>query len=563
MKTRALSYGKSLDITLGGEVGNAATACSERFLFAPFDSLPWLRADLTNERVSAFDVGWDHVLIRPFKNFSGDISGRFIEIMAMNSQGDPAIHPAFQELLEEVVRRQRPGGYFCSRGEIDWQAPIDHAKAGDEPLGSTMMPALWGNARLLCGLVEVMRAFPERDDIKRTALALGDFYLSALPRFTDPGRMREYMDGGSFAAGYVTCWFPAMEGLVKLSVLSGCEKYLDAATKMATFYEQFDQLPIDHSHGMLCCHVSLLLLYQATGDKDYLRRVETRWDQLLKDGYINPAGGILEKCHVRYARDEGCAIVDWLRLNLALGQTTGNHRYWAMAERTLHNHFLQNQTCKGGFGHRNVHCDEDGVCGFKNEFEESTWCCTFHGELGFINLRHHLTCRDEDSLTVNFALDFRLTDAHGTVTSSLKPGQEPSEVVRQRLRLTDQPNSIIRVRQPHWADTVSAIDATGIPVALTNEDGWCSTPSPVNELELIYTGVVFAEDRHCCRLPDGPEGGKPFVVCYGPKILMSSATEDDSLRWPVNPDELKDRHSFAFPHLKPRSECCFVQRQKD
>src|SRR5512145_1039435 len=73
-------------MVLGGEVGNAATACAARLRFAPFDSLPWLRADLTGEKASEFDeAGWGHVLFRPFKNYSGDISGRFIEIMAVDS----------------------------------------------------------------------------------------------------------------------------------------------------------------------------------------------------------------------------------------------------------------------------------------------------------------------------------------------------------------------------------------------------------------------------------------------------------------------------------------------
>jgi hypothetical protein len=108
----------------------------------------------------------------------------------------------------------------------------------------------------------------------------------------------------------------------------------------------------------------------------------SRWDELVEGGYINPAGGIPEKCRVKFGRDEGCAIADWLRLNLELARVTGKARYWAMAERTLHNHFLQNQSSKGGFGHRGLLCDDDGVYGFGKGIEESTWCCTYHGELG-------------------------------------------------------------------------------------------------------------------------------------------------------------------------------------
>jgi hypothetical protein len=94
-------------VVLGGEVGAAATTCAARFHFAPFDSLPWLRADLAGETASEFDdAGWGNVLFRPFKNYSGDISGRFIEIMAMDSHGDHAVHPAFKSLLEGVPEQQ-------------------------------------------------------------------------------------------------------------------------------------------------------------------------------------------------------------------------------------------------------------------------------------------------------------------------------------------------------------------------------------------------------------------------------------------------------------------------
>ena len=76
-------------VTLGGEVGAAADACINRFRAAPFDSLPWLRADLTGEQVSEFDKQWGHLMSRPFKQYSGDISGRFIEITTICSRTRP------------------------------------------------------------------------------------------------------------------------------------------------------------------------------------------------------------------------------------------------------------------------------------------------------------------------------------------------------------------------------------------------------------------------------------------------------------------------------------------
>ena len=548
--------GDAPQVVLSGEVGNASAACAARLRFAPFNSLPWLRADLSGEKATEHDeAGWGHVLFRPFKNYSGDVSGRFIEIMAMDSGGDLAVHPAFKGLLDAVSKQQRPGGYFCASGEIDWQQPIDHPKPGEDALGSRMLPALWGNARLLCGLVETMRAFPEDKTTAASARKLGDFYLSMLTRFNDPERIAEYTGGGTYAAGHVTCWFPAMEGLVKLSTLTGEKKYLDAAAAMAAFFKRFDQVPVDHAHGMLCNHVSLLLLHEATGDAAHLARVEKRWEELVQGGYINPAGGILEKCHVKFGRDEGCAIVDWLRLNFALARVTGKPRYWAMAERTLHNHLLQNQTSKGGFGHRRTFCDNDGVYGFGHEIEESTWCCTFHGELSFIQLRKHLLSQSDRALTCNFALDFSAVDSAGTTTSVLRPGQEPGEVLRQRLSLAGQPATLVRVRRPHWAEAVTAVDATGAAVSLKTDDGWCSTAKPVSEIEFIFAGGVYAENRRCTRLPDGPKSNEAFVIGYGPKVLAADGRSSPvKPPWPATIDAL-EKHG-----LKPMSR---ELRQKD
>jgi hypothetical protein len=208
-----------LRVRVGGEIGKAAENCTARFRSAPFDSLPWLRADLTGETVSPNDTVFGHVMRRPYKEYSGDISGRFIEIMALDSEGDKGIHPALAELLATVPRQQRTGGYFCASGEIDWQKPLDSIEDGS-PVGNRMLSALWGNSRMLCGLVEALRAFPADKAIAQSARDLGAFYLSMMPRFNDPSRIEEYKRTGTYASGYVTCWFPAMEGLVRLSKLT-------------------------------------------------------------------------------------------------------------------------------------------------------------------------------------------------------------------------------------------------------------------------------------------------------------------------------------------------------
>ncbi|MBT8044902.1 MAG: glycoside hydrolase family 127 protein [Verrucomicrobiae bacterium] len=545
-------------VDLSGEVGHAADVSAARFQFAPFNSLPWLRADLTNEKVSEHDKNFHNVMRRPYKHYSGDISGRFMEIMALDSRGKMDVHPEFRGLLKAVLENQRPGGYFCASGIIDWQQPLDYVVKDESLTKSRMLPALWGNSRMLCGLVEVTRAFPDNKPIATATRRLGDFYVSMLPRFNDPTRTKEYEGAGSYAAGHVTCWFPAMEGLVKLSQLTGDKKYLNAAIKMAEFYQRFDKLPIDHAHGMLCNQVSLVLLYEATNNPAYLSRVEKRWEDLITGGYVNPAGGILEKCHVEYERDEGCGIADWLRLNLALGKATGNPRYWAMAERSLHNHFLQNQHPNGGFGHRYVMTDSEGVYGFKKRNYESTWCCSFHGELAFAQLRRHLIERSDDLLTINFPLEFSANDGVGRVTSLHTLPWKDSHVIRQRISLNGQQATRIRVRHPHWADEVIARSGWGKPVELESRDGWHTTKEPVTEVLFVYTGGVYAEDRHCNRLPDGPKANKPFVIGYGPKLYAMEGKSATTPTWPTTLKQMESHGLRPLSSAERAKPCCFV-----
>jgi hypothetical protein len=349
-----------------------------------------------------------------------------------------------------------------------------------------------------------------------------------------------------------------MEGLVKLQMLTGERKYLAAAATMAAFYQQFDRLPIDHAHGMLCNQVSLLLLYESTKDVSYLERVEKRWDALVTGGYVNPAGGILEKCRVAFARDEGCAIADWLRLNLELAQVTGKARYRAMAERTLHNHFLQNQATTGGFGHRDILCDAEGAIGFKSSIEESTWCCTFHGQLAFINLRQHLTARTGAAVTSHFALDFTSRSGTGTVVSEIRPAAGAGEVLRQSIRLRGMPATVVRVRQPHWADAVTAVDAMGQAIPLLGTYGYFATTRPVAEVVFIFAGGVYAENRRCVRLPAGPVAGNPCVLGYGPKLLAHPGRPAALPAWPATIAQLRAQGWVPLAADMRTQDCCFV-----
>ena len=124
-------------ISLQGPAGEEEAAIVRRFSQDPFSSLAWLRADLTGETVSAYDQIENHPWYRPFKNFSGDISGRYLECMALLDAG---LRPQemFAQLLQTAPKCQHSQGYFSATGDIDWNHPVDHGNIHT----ARMMPAL-------------------------------------------------------------------------------------------------------------------------------------------------------------------------------------------------------------------------------------------------------------------------------------------------------------------------------------------------------------------------------------------------------------------------------------
>ena len=108
-----------------------------------------------------------------------------------------------------------------------------------------------------------------------------------------------------------------------------------------------------------------------------------------------------------------------------------------------------------------------------------------------------------------------------------------------------------------WVEVI-ARSGWGKALELESKDGWHTTKEPVSEVLFVYSGAVYAEDRHCNRLPNGPVEGKPFVIGYGPKLF---AAPGDSAKAPAWPTTLKEMEAHG---LRPLSSAtrnkpwCFV-----
>ena len=241
---------------------------------------------------------------RRFTEFSGDLSGRYIGALASAALVYGTKFPELNALVERVIALQKPDGYFGSSFQYD--------KPTDQDLA-----LLWGNGRLLVGLIEYYRLKPQAQ-VLAACKRLGDFLLRIGPLMLSK-EMREAFGAQHFASSYI-CWMQQTEGLANLYMITKDARYRTLAEEIAAVVERRAG---DHVHGYLTSLRGLMDLHTATGDEQYLRQCEAAWHEITTSEDLLITGGVPEGWSPNNHRTEGCAEVDWVRLNLSLWKATG------------------------------------------------------------------------------------------------------------------------------------------------------------------------------------------------------------------------------------------------
>ena len=328
---------------LAGPWAAAQTLNAERMGTAPLDKTEFILDDVALKQ---------H---RKFAEYSGDISGRWIGAAAFLAPQFPKPFAAFPAVMAGFPMYQKADGHFGA----DQQLPkIERGRD---------MPILWGNGRLLIGLVEV---YDRTGDASALALAkrLGDYFVATDPVYDKAENIRSL--GGGYADGFVTCYFSCIEGMVGLGRVTKNPRYLDEAKRIAGLAATVTNFDGIHSHGLLCAARGFTDLYALTGERRWRDAAERDW-HIFVDRHLLPTGGVKEMLETKCDRDEGCAEADWLRLNLSLWRLTGEGRYLDAAERSLKNHFIYQQFPNGGAGHRLLHQIDGQPVAFKGLSEEA------------------------------------------------------------------------------------------------------------------------------------------------------------------------------------------------
>ena len=434
---------------------------------------------------------------RRFFNFSGDLSGRYIEVMSLV---DPAKRGEvdLDELVSQVIAEQQEDGRFGDPA-LTYTA---------EEIGGEHMALLWGNGRLLVGL---MTYYEQTGDAAALAAArrLGDFFIGTAEQSRKP-EIAERLKG--FGAKGIICFTQYIEGLVQLARATGEEQYMQAAKDAYTVLPERGEV---HTHGYLSTLRGVMLLHELTDDESQLAYAKETFDALLASDDYTRHGAVMEYFGGHGDRDEGCSSADFVRLAFQLHAATGEARYLEVAEKGLLNALFYNQYASGDFGH---HYFTEGGMSASNP-RRSWWCCTMHGLRALLEVRdHYVLVGDEDGSRLQ-VLVTQQYDRDGRAFTLRHQGQTV-ETQTYELTIDEWDDTPLRLPQPLGTELVSTSDTDGAPLR----------PKAGERYTLEYrfaTTLHQAGDGRAMPVPDQPTAA---YLTFGPYLM--GMNQDDFVAEP-------------------------------
>lgn len=431
--------------------------------------------------------------VRRFTDYSGDLSGRYIGALATASIVYGQTFPGLDALVKKVIALQKPDGYFGSTFHYD--------RPTDEDLA-----LLWGNGRLLVGLLEYYRLKPSQP-VLTACRRLGDWLVRIGPLMLSD-QIRAAFGAQHFASSYI-CWMQQTEGLANLYVVTKDERYRKLGEQIAAVIER---RPGDHVHGYLTSLRGVMGLYEATGDGQFLTQCEAAWQEITRSKDALITGGVPEGWSPNNHRTEGCAEADWARLNLTLWSATGKRTYLETAERTVFNELAFNQFATGDFGHR-VYTDT-GFAG--SGAARAWWCCTLHGLRAFPAIHVSVFRATKEGLWYDLPMDGRIET--GTLAANAESSLGENGTVRITITSAGTGPGSVFIRKPQWA-AATDVHVRGNARQYEAGGGYVG-------IEKVWTAGEVIELNYAMNLRTYQTGEERSAYFYGPWLLGASAADN-------------------------------------
>ena len=476
-----------------GEISRRIEMVSDRIMFG---NTP----EMTPDFILA-DISLKPEFKRRFTEFSGDISGRYFNAFSSYPfDGNPVnIHL----LMAEALTYQHKDGRFGNPDLVFDQEKLD----------GPQMALLWGNGRLLVGLMDYYKAY-RKPEVLVAAKKLGDFLNGITDNCVSPEIAERFRNKS--AMGYI-CFTQLMEGLVMLWDETKEDKYLKTASRVYTLLPPKGK---QHSHGYLNTLLGTLMLYDRTGISEHLNFVTLRYDELVHSPDYLITGGVPEYFGSigvsKDSRDEGCSESDFLMLSFHLWKTTQDMKYLENAEHCLINHLFANQFKTGDFGSKYL----DPEIGFRvdKNVARCWWCCNFHALRALHETSQYIFTRKDNRIKFNLFFDGEYQD-NEVQLQAVQTGNQSN-----RFQITifkSAPDIRLAIRKPGWAKGVS-LKSDGKIISTRDEGDYLVVdralhPNERLEIELVYKLRLFDKDKKEIGLPL-PDKTRAAIF-YGPYLM--------------------------------------------
>lgn len=481
----ARTLGKLVNVRLEGELGTRYQAATGNLLTRQDRySLDVFRCNALGIPEAIWE-GWP---------WPGDLIGRYLSNLHVASAlGWTPARKIRADILDTVLPLQRRHGNF-----------------GPDPPDPTDVEDISGNAFALRGLMD---AYADTHDERtlEAARRMGRFFEASFDYY----KARRQ---GSVHEFYGHC----ADGLVRLYEQGGDKWALELAQQIAS---RASRAP--HTHHALSMYRGVLDLYRITGNEDYLRRTLDYLEWVRANRIMT--GGVPEEIPKSY-EDEGCALADYLLVNLMTFAATGKDSFLEEAENTLVNHFFMNQFHTGGFGHRLYDSEVVGGKGWQGwhgkhgseNGSENPGCCSLWGQWALGNVGQFILTRKGRALEVNLypAGEVSFPELGLTVhMTSDFPRMRQAALV---IYTTERQPVELRLRVPRWAESMN-VEVNGSEVPARLDDGRLSVRRPWRSGDVV--GIQF---KSSLRLVPWPQADSPLVGVFdGPLCLALSSTDAD------------------------------------
>ena len=391
----------------------------------------------------------------------GDLTGRLLEFLSCSEGVDGRHDARLDGLFERILKQRRPSGIIGRHPMVPDDNGIQDPCAQRLSCGLMRYYELTGNARALEAAVGLgNRLWKVRDNWRkflkdcqgRSIVAWVSEFLAQLYAATNEPRWMEFC------------------GMIR-DHLGSCDQGC-------------------HAHGFMSTLRGLQQMAIVTGDLAWNEKAEKNRRLIIERHYETPDGGVPEG-FPRNGRNEGCAIADWMILNLNAGLLGAPDAY-ERAERIFWNALSFNQLITGCFGQRPLTGNGYGIHGM----EEAWWCCVHEAGMAMSEYARH-------------AVTFRQGAVH---VNLLAPGQFESPLPGGKWAKVK-----ITTAWPSRAEAV--IEAEDLPdgVPLKLRVPSCVRKADVKESRVEGKARITLQGELGHRIEHCDPG---VIVMYGPLVLV-------------------------------------------